>query len=168
MVFSRRSSIRPVNSRKNVKDQQGGLAIGTQTTVALADAVDAPTLASPVSVATGSVINGFFLNVQVRATTEAALPNAYMAVAKNTGNNLTFPDANAVGVDDNKRFVIHQEMAMLSGSTEPSIPITLFKGVIKVPKHMRRMGPDDQWQCLLFSPGVTADFCVQCIYKWYF
>ncbi len=168
MVFSRRSSIRPVNSRKNVRDQQGGLAIGVQTIVALADAVDAPTLAAPASVQTGCVINGFFLNVQVRATTEAALPNAYMAIAKNVGNNLTFPDANAVGVNDNKRFVIHQEMAMLSGSTEPSIPITLFKGVIRIPKGMRRMGPDDQWQCLLFSPGVTTDFCVQCIYKWFF
>ncbi len=170
MPFSRRisSSLRPVNSRKNVRDQQGGLAIGVATVSNIADAVDSPSLGVPASCAIGSVINGLFLNVQVRATTEAALPNAYMYICKNPGNNLSMPDANAVGIDDNKKFIFHQEMAMLSGSTEPSIPITLFKGVIKVPKHMRRMGADDQIQVHLFSPGVTADFCIQAIYKWYF
>ena len=46
---------------------------------------------------------------------------------------MAIPAANAVGGDDNKRYVIHQEMVMVQKIT-PSNPRTLFKGVIAIPK----------------------------------
>ncbi len=148
-------------------DIQGGLVAGTQTFVTLADTVDAPVLAQNDQVATASTINSIFLNVQVAATGTAALANVYMIVYKNPGNNIgasNVPDANAVGVSDFKKLIFHQEMIMTEKNTT-AIPRTLFKGVLKLPRHFRRFGYDDVMIVALFAPGVNFDFCVQCIYK---
>ena len=163
----RRQNLRPVNSRKHVVDIQGGLVAGTQTFVDLANTVDAPVLAQNDEVATASTINALFLNVQVAATGTAALANVYMIVYKNPGNNVgvsNIPNANAVGISDFKKNIFHQEMIMTEKNTT-AIPRTLFKGVLKLPKHFRRMGYDDHVIIALYAPGVNFDFCVQCIYK---
>ncbi len=85
-------------------------------------------------------------------------------IAKNPGNNLTFPNPNIVGSDDNKRFVIHQEMVMLQ-QVNNSNPRTLFNGVIAIPRGYRRMGPNDRLIANIFSPGVNLNICLQCHYK---
>ncbi len=165
MVFRRQAlRLRPVKSYKHVRDQQGGLAIGTTTSVTLADTVDAPVLANPAEVETACTIHSIYLDVQIAATTSGALSNVYMIVYKNPGNNLTMPEGNAVGISDNKRHILHQEMLMLQRSTL-GIPRSLFKGVIKLPRSIKRFGVDDQLSCDLLAPGTTMDFCVQCIYK---
>ncbi len=93
-----------------------------------------------------------------------------MYIWKNPGTNIAIaqvPNGNAVGQSDLRKMVIHQEMNMGEKNTT-AIPRTLFKGVIKLPRHMQRFGIADQLRIELFSPGVTHDFCVQCIYKEYF
>ncbi len=166
MVFRRRfrSNLHPVNRIKHVFDEQGGIAAGAALNVNLADTTDTPTLAATNSVETGSVINSIYLKVEINATSSAGLANAYMYVAKNPGNNLTLPNANAVGASDNKRYVFHQEMVMLQQVTN-SNPRTLFNGVISVPKGYRRNGPDDLLVLSLITPGVALNYCVQCHYK---
>ncbi len=171
MVFRQRgrNALRPINSRKHVIDVQGGLVAATQTLATLIDTTDSPILAQPVQVRTGAKVMSFFLNVQVAATGTAALANVYMYVYKNPGNNISagnIPDANVVGVSDFKKFIFHQEMIMTEKNTT-AFPRTLFRGVIKIPKHMQRMGYDDIINIALFSPGVNYDFCFQCIYKDY-
>lgn len=158
--------LRPVNSVKQVVDIQGGLLIGTQVAQILAVARDSPSAGVASEVEKGSTINGIFLNVQVAATSAAALANVYMAVVKNPGANLIFPNANAFGTSDQRRYAIHQEMIMVEKNST-GIARTLFKGVIKIPRGYKRMGIDDQIILLLFSPGVTMDVCTQCIYKSY-
>ncbi len=166
MVFRNRfrSSIRPVNRIKHVVDQQGGLIIGTQVVANLINTVDNPAIANTIENETGSTVNGIYLKVEVNSTTSAALANCYMAVAKNPGNNLTFPNANVIGANDNKKYVIHQEMIMFQ-QVSGSNPRTLFNGVIAIPRGYRRNGPQDRLVLLLFSPGVTVNFCFQCHYK---
>ncbi len=158
------NAIRPVHRIKHVVDFQGGITLNVQNTQTLISTVDAPTLASSSEVETGAKVNGIYLHVEVYATSSASLSNVYLAVAKNPGNNLTFPNANVIGADDNKRYVIHQEMVMLQKVT-PSNPRTLFNGVIVLPRGYRRMGPNDRLLLFLFAPGVNIDFCVQCHYK---
>ncbi len=109
-------------------------------------------------------MNGIYLKCEINATSSAALSNAYIMVAKNPGNNLTFPNPNIVGSDDNKRFVIHQEMVMLQ-QVNNSNPRTLFNGVIAIPRGYRRMGPNDRLIANIFSPGVNLNICLQCHYK---
>ncbi len=137
---------------------------GTPGVVKLIETVDAPVLANVTECETGSKVNGIYLKVEAYATSTAALANFYMAVFKNPGNNLTNPAANTVGSNDNKRFVIHQEMVMMEKNTTGN-PRTVFNGVVVIPRGYRRNGPADQLKLILLSPGVSADFCVQCHYK---
>ncbi len=145
-------------------DSQGGAALGVQSLINLITTVDAPVIANTFQVETGSTVNGIYLKVEVNATTSAALSNAYIMVLKNPGNNLVFPNANAVGGVDNKKYVIHQEMVMLQQVTN-SNPRTLFNGVIVIPRGYRRNGPEDRLVLAIFSPGVNLNFCVQSHYK---
>ncbi len=167
--MTRFRSLRPINSRKHTIDSQQALAIDTQTRVVLAATVDSPVLANVTEVGTASTVNSIFLNVQFYATSTAALSNIYMYVWKNPGANIAVaqvPDGNKVGASDMKKLVFHQEMSMSEKNTT-AIPRTLFKGVLKLPRHMRRFGYKDELLLEMYSPGVTHDFCVQCIYKEY-
>ncbi len=159
-----RRSLHPVNRIKHVIDSQQGLPVGTESTIVLADAVDAPTLAVTNSVQIGSTINGMYLKVEANATTSAALANFYLMIAKNPDTNVNLPPPNAVGSDDNKRFVIHQEMIMFQQVTN-SNPRTVFNGVFVIPRGMRRMAPDDNISITFLAPGVATNICLQCHYK---
>ncbi len=126
--------------------------------------VDAPVLASPDQVETGSHCYGIFLKVECYATTAGALANVYMSVTKNVGGNIPGITPNAVGTNDSKRYVIHQEMAMLEQSVNGN-PRTLFAGVIKIPRGYSRNGPDDRLELRIFAPGVNINVCAQTHYK---
>ncbi len=140
------------------------MILAVQSKVTIADAVDNPVLGSPQQVVVGSYVRSFFLNIQVAASGTAALANIYMIVYKNPSNDLVLPNANVIGTSDLKKVVFHQEMTMTEKNTT-AIARTLFKGVLKVPRHMQRMGQDDRIEIQLFAPGVNFDVCVQCIYK---
>ncbi len=129
-------------------------------------ATDTPTLAATSSVQTGSTVHGIFLVIEVVNTeaTQGVLPNVYLAVFLNRGGNLTNIDANAVGSNDDKRYVIHQEMIMLQKQSG-SNPRTLFKGVIILPRGYKRFGPNDLLNIIIDSPGIDLDACLQVHYK---
>ncbi len=166
MVFRRRfgNSLRPINRIKHVFDIQAALAVNTLGFHNIVETSDTPDIATTNEVETGSTVNAIYLKVEVVATSSAALPNAYLAVGKNPGGNLTLPNPNVVGASDNKKYIIHQEMLMLQKQTG-SNPRTLFNGIIILPKGYRRNGPNDLLQLLILAPGVTLEYCVQCHYK---
>ncbi len=145
-------------------DTQRGMTVGTVENVILLKTVDAPVLANTEEVETGSKVNGIYIKVEALATSSAALPNMYMLIGKNPGNNLTLPVPNAVGSNDNKRFVFHQEMVMFQKQSG-SNPRTVFNGVVVIPRGFRRMGPNDEIEMRFLTPGITADLCVQAHYK---
>ncbi len=161
---SRMSALHPVNRIKHVVDGQFAVAAGVIQNVTLIDASDTPVIAQTDEVITGSKVNGIYLKVEVVATSSAALPNVYMLVAKNPGNQITVPNPNAVGSSVNKKVVIHQEMIMMQ-KQDGSNPRTLFNGVIKIPRHMQRFAPNDNLLLRVLAPGVTIEFCIQCHYK---
>ncbi len=166
MPFRRRSfnRLRPVNRIKHVIDTQGGAVAGTNVFNDLVAANDSPVLANTTEVETGSTVNGIYLKLEAYATSTAALANFYMIVYKDPGGNLGVIAPNAVGGNDNKRYVIHQEMVMMEKNTTGN-PRTVFNGVIAIPRGYRRFGPNDVLKMVLLSPGVNADFCFQCHYK---
>ncbi len=166
MSFRRRTNLRlrPIARIKHVIDTQVGITLGTTHTASLIQAVDSPSLANTNEVETGSTVNGIYLKVECYATTSGALSNVYLAIAKNPGGNLTLPSPAAVGGNDNKRYVIHQEMVMLQKVTN-SNPRTIFNGVIAIPRGYRRFGPNDNLSILIRPPGVNIDACYQSHYK---
>ncbi len=164
----RRSQVRlrPINRIKHVVDTSGTVTAGTQLNFALIRAKDAPVLANTSEVETGSIVNGIYLKVEVASneTDAGAIPNVYLEVLKNPGDNITAPAPNAVGSNDNKRFVIHQEMIMMQNLAGGN-PRIIFNGVIAIPKGYRRFGPNDVLAIALISPAVNFAFCLQCHYK---
>ncbi len=166
---NRGMALRPVHRIKHVVDTQFAAALGVQVNFALITTVDAPVLANIAEVETGSKVNGIYLKVEAYATTGGALSNLYMTMWKNPGGNLANIVPNTVGSNDNKRFVIHQEMVMLQKKpTADSLggnPRTVFNGVIAIPRGYRRMGPNDILTISILTPGVDADVCLQCHYK---
>ncbi len=156
--------LRPVNRIKHVVDNQQGVTLGTTGFKNVIIASDTPDLANPVEVQTGATVNAIYLRVEAYAVTAGALANLYMVVGKNPGGNITMPTPNVVGVDDNKRFVIHQEMVMLEQKVNGN-PRTLFNGVIVIPRGYRRFGPNDTLIVSFLAPGVDISICLQCHYK---
>ncbi len=149
-------------------DSSATVAQAVQGNFIVATATDTPTLADRTGVETGSKINGFYIRFEV-ASNEAvdlgAIPNFYFFIWKNPGGNVTAPVPNAVGSNDNKRFVIHQEMSMIENKGQGSNPRTIFNGVVVVPKGMRRMAPNDQWTIETLCPALATAQCLQVHYK---
>ncbi len=164
--FSRGRNLRPVNSIKHVVDRQSAIVAGTTEDTTLIGANDSPVIANTSEVLTGSRVNSIFLIVEINTTSSAALANAYMLVGKSPGSNVVLPVPNVVGASDAKRHIIHQEMVMLQ-QQDGSNPRTLFKGVIRLPRGMRRFAASDILQLKVLSPGVNLQYCVQCHYKEY-
>ncbi len=156
--------LRPINRIKHVVDIQAASTAGTTTINNLIESKDAPVLGNVTEVETGSTVNGIFLKVECYATSSAALSNVYMLVAKNPGGNLGALAPNQIGADDDKRYVIHQEMVMLQKVTN-SNPRTIFVGVIVLPRGYRRFGPNDTLIFEILAPGVNIEYCIQCHYK---
>ncbi len=167
LPYRRSMALRPINRIKHVVDANGSVDDTPTVVVPLADAVDNPVLTAPTEVLTGAKINGIYLHVEVSHTSGTGRPMIFMMVSKNPGNNLTMPAPNAVGINDNKKHVIHQEMIMMSGDAGNGLPRPIFNGVIAIPKHMRRFGPDDNLSLALITgtASLTADWCMQCHYK---
>ncbi len=168
MVARYRTSLRPINRIKHVADSQTSIPINTNVPVIIAVAKDNPVLSVASECALGCKINAFFISVEVVASEldAGATPNFYWYLWKNPGANLTAPQPNSVGTSDNKKHVIHQEMVMINAVVNGT-PRSVFKGVIVIPKGMRRMGPEDQWLMQHFIPstGVTVNSCAQVHYK---
>ncbi len=165
--FRNRMALRPIHRIKHVVDGSATLAGGTTLPNTLIDTKDAPVLGNTNEVETGSKVNGIYLKVEV-ASNEAqdvgAIPNVYMIISKNPGTNLSLPAPNAVGSNDNKRFVIHQEMIMIDNKLGGN-PRILFNGVVAIPKGYRRFGPNDKLTLSILSPAINIALCFQCHYK---
>lgn len=158
------NSLRPINRIKHVVDTQLSATAGTANHRGLIVAVDSPVIGNVTEVQTGSTVNGIYLKVEAYATSSAALANFYLIIWKNPGGNLANIVPNTVGSNDNKRYVIHQEMVMFQRVTN-SNPRTIFNGVIVLPKGYRRFGPNDELTLSTLAPGVNTDQCFQSHYK---
>ncbi len=166
MARFRKQALRPVNRIKHVFDASATVPSNTPLNQVIVRAVDAPTTAVTNSVAVGSTVNGIYIKVECSANEMIpnGIANVYLFMAKNPGANLTFPNANAVGESDNKKFVFHQEMIMLQNE-DGGNPRILFNGVIVIPKHLRRMAPNDEIFIQVFSPVFNITYCTQSHYK---
>ncbi len=177
--FSRAIALRPINSIKHVVDTSGTIT-STISTTEFATAVDNPArLSGPDEVTQGSVIKWIYAQIEVSGSTPyAGVPRVYLMFWKNPGNELTAPSPASVGSSDVRKWVFHQEMQMVApqttsgaGGGDGTFPRTMFKGVIRIPKKMQRMGINDRLSMSVQnSPGESSGdsaFCFQCIYKEY-
>ncbi len=163
--------MRPINTLKHTVDRQESIGAGTAVDLALVIATENAVSTTAADNDVGSHVRNIFLNVQIVPTTDATglINNVYMYVYGNPGNTITsgtFPNVNEVGSSNLRKMIFHQDMAMMSDSND-SIPITLFKGVLKIPRKFSRLGVDDRIIVRVGTPvgGAVINACVQCIYK---
>jgi len=164
--------MRPIQRIKHVVDNEGVVDETPVVSVDLILATDTPVLAQTAQIITGSIVHGIYLRLEAVASGGTGRPNFFMCIFKNPGGNLgglSF-DPRAIGANDNKRFVIHQEMVMLSEPTTETkgIPRTIFNGVIKIPKGYKRFGPNDKLTMNIVMGSaslIDADWCSECHYK---
>lgn len=157
-------SLNPVNSVKRVVDIETSLAAATNSkvTIVTATEVQAPT-SSATACPIGATISSFFLSVFMLSSdaTTSGFGNWYLI--KLPGKETAFPNPGATGLDDQVRFIFHEEKAILS--TEDGTAMG-FKGVIKIPPRFKRVGRGDEWAIVLRS-SIAAQFCIKAIYKYY-
>ncbi len=165
----RSMALRPVHRIKHVVDAEGTVDDTPNVVVDLINTVDAPVLAQTNQVETGAKVNGIYLKLEALHASGTGRPNMYMFVMKNPGNliGVNTIDPKLVGSNDDKRFVLHQEMIMGSGDAGNGLPRVVFNGVIVIPRGLRRFGPNDRLQVFLITgnSGVVFDWCLQCHYK---
>ncbi len=174
MPFRRRSSaLQPVNSIKHIIDAEGTL-LNDSTVVSVPICVAVPNVDTsvfkPGDVRVGAKVNGFFLSIFIIGSTGAGLGpgsiNWY--IAKVHSNQSGFPAPDNTGVSPLRNQIFHEEKG-LAGSQDGT-PMA-FKGVVVIPKGMRRMREGDEFRILLnISAANTTDgnFCLKAIYKSYF
>jgi len=173
MVFRRMSPrLHPVRSIKHIVDTNGLIVGSGQSVNDIVNVKDDPSNTVTNECAVGSTVGAIFLNVQVvQQVVAGGIDNIYMIVYKNPGNNVVNPAPDSVGTSDKRRFVIHQEMVMIgsSNSVNSPVPKALFKGVIVIPRALKRNAIQDKWQVViahrLGEATQTTQFCLQCIYK---
>ncbi len=166
----------PVQSIKHIVDVTGALSGAAVSTSDIANVVKDPDNDAAVNqVHYGARISAIFLRIDAVASIQpGGIGNVYMAVLKNPGNELGTIRPDAMGTEKSRKFVIHQEMTMLTNgnaTAQVEIPRTIFKGVILL-KRYRRFGIKDKLQVLLShrtgEATQTTNFCLQSIYKEFF
>ncbi len=175
MVF-RRNSLRPINSVKHIVEASGILTAGTNIVpFSLIDGVDLYSLGVTNGVPTGAKVNGFYYSCFYyteggEIASEVPLVDWY--IIHNPGNAwaTTFdannlPTPGSTGNHKNKRHIIHTEKGLAGGGDAAlnGVPM-VFKGVIKVPNKMRRIGEDDRFT-IAHRANFNTKFCIQVIYK---
>jgi len=174
MARSRALSLRPVRSVKHIIETNGLISAAVASTTDVVSVDQNPTIeTNPGEVNIGATVSSIYLRVEVIGVLAAAgVDNIYMIVYKNPGGSLIAPAIDTLGGSDRRKFVMHQEMTMLTpfeatGTT--GFPRTLFKGVVRIPPRYRRFGVQDKLQVIIqHRSGETTQttrFCVECIYK---
>ncbi len=155
-----------IHSIKHVVDTEGGLLAGVNSDNVITNALNQRRDPfQPIDVETGDQVNGFFVSLFVIGSTGAPVVgsiNWYIAKVRNGQNfGSAFPDAGNTGTSNVRNQIFHEEKG-LAGSGDGT-PMA-FKGVIVVPKNMRRQREGDQFVIRITSVD-DAQFCLKVIYK---
>ncbi len=119
----------------------------------------------PTEVGIGDKINGFFLSIFIIGSSGAPITGSinWYIIKLHTAQTGP-PNPGATGVSTLRNQIFHEEKG-LAGSGDGT-PMA-FKGVIAVPRSMRRMRQGDSFEVVirLNDADQSAGFCLKAIYK---
>ncbi len=164
--FRKSLSLRPIDSMKNVVMGTIGLTTTLQQ-LKLVVAVDNPVNTAQSEIQRGATLKAIWLSLDFCGLAgTGVLQRTSVYLAKNPGDNLTFPDAFAVGSSNEKKFVFKQWTQMTMRNQDGNPPYH-WEGWVKIPKRYQRFGADDVLAIFAECDSVTGHLSVQAIYKWY-
>ncbi len=170
MARFRSNRLRPINSIKKVIDTGGALVAGTVSANVILNttAGTAWVDAGDSSVPQACHVYGIFLSLYSVSdgAGDASAPIVDWFIAKNPSGSLTLPAPGSTGGNENRRFILHEGKGLQTFDTVGP-PRKLFEGVIKIPRHMQRMGRDDEITVNIEDSTHNAFFCLKAIYKFY-
>jgi len=174
----RSMALRPIDSVKHIMETSAiNTAVTNTVALNMLAGVDTYSLSDSNGVPTGAKVNGFFLSIFIiseggELANEVPLADWYIIkvpgnIWGNTFDAANLPTPGATGIHINKRHIIHTEKGLTSGGnlSLSGVPM-VFKGVIAIPRHMRRIGEADSFK-LCLRTNFQAKFCIQTIYKHY-
>ncbi len=168
IVPFRRSSRNPIQSVKHIIDTEGALTGGSTADVPISTTVESRSDPfNPVELTIGETVNAFFLSIFLIGAGGAGVAgsiNWYIGKARAGQAIGSFPAPALTGPSDFRNQIFHEEKGLV-GSADGT-PMA-FKGVIVVPKGMRRSRSGDQFFIKLRATDNVNDvnFCVKAIYK---
>ncbi len=160
-----RSNIRPVNSNKQIVDSVNLAVVGGTTTIVNLATVVSDFTGTVGECPTGATINSIYLFIQ-SVGADSGVANIDWYLYKRLGMNSAAPiTPGTTGGNPIRKMILHEEKGIPGNALDGAYPLT-FRGVIKIPKHMRRMGEGDQFK--LVHRGVDLNnMCLKAIYKFY-
>ncbi len=146
------------------------LAVGGVSTNPIAVAVPNVDTATfkPGDIRVGAHINAFFLSIFIIGATGAPIGGSINWYLWKSHEGQTGVTPGLTGTSKIRNQIIHEEKG-LAGSGDGTA--MAFKGVIVIPKSMRRMREGDSWEIKLALNAVAsgdATFCLKAIYKSFF
>ncbi len=160
-------SLSPINSVKHIVDTEGTLLPSANSLVPLATAVlntGATFVVGDVRV--GGKVNGIFLSVFAIGETGAPVSGAVNWYIAKIHSGQTSPQPGITGTSELRNQIIHEEKGLVGSGDGTAMA---FKGVIVIPRGMRRMREGDRIVWVGRMTGTdNAQFCLKAIYKSFF
>ncbi len=156
-----------IHSVKHIIDSEGALAAAANSVNPIANGVAALEQPfDPLDVAIGESVNNIFLSIFMIGATGSGQDGSlnWYIVKTRAGQFSSLPLAGETGVSNLRNQIFHEEKG-LAGSADGTA--MAFKGVIKVPKLMRRMREGDNFYIVLRNTDSVnnVNFCIKAIYK---
>ncbi len=160
----------PINSVKHYVGQpRFNIALGTSTTLEIANVVAAPVNTNREDVSEGSMIKAVHLEYWLIADGgPGTVTNFVMTIEKSPSNALdpTFADMLNLGGYANKKNVLYTTQGIVSGD-EVGQPIPVIRDWLKIPKGKQRMGQEDRILVTFATVEALMQVCGMAIYKEY-
>ncbi len=165
----RQRNLSPINSIKHVIDVSGSWTNATSRSVILNVVPNVDTsVFKPGDVRVGARVNGFYISIFAIGSTGAPVsgPIDWYIVKLHEGQAAAIPTPGNTGISKIRNQIFHEEKGFSgSGDGTPMV----FKGVIAIPKGMRRMREGDSFEINAIVTGTdVVNFCIKCIYKSYY
>ncbi len=161
----------PINSIKHVIDADGTATGAVSNKVTIVNAVpnvDETTFV-PGNVRVGSKVNGIFLSIFGIGVTGAPVNGSFnwYIGKEHTGQSAVMATPGNTGISQVRNQIFHEEKGLVGSGDGTAMA---FKGVVVVPRGMRRMREGDKINIFLKAQDDTEDiqFCVKAIYKSFF
>ncbi len=165
-----RRMVAPINSVKHYVGQpKFAVALGTRTTLEVADVVVPPVSPEREKVSEGSLIKAIYFEFWLSAEATSGVLNTFVMTIEKSPSGVAdpaFSDMFNLGGYANKKNILYTTQAIVGTSFDgPAIPV--IRNWLKIPKGKQRMGHKDRILITFASQDVTMAVCGFTTYKEY-